>query len=164
MKKLFAILFLSLFLFGCKAPEPTIINQTITPEEKPIETSEQTIEEPDEQPVVDVMPSEPSTTITVGGTGEALSQVRCVGDKIEGIVTNLADRQIDITKDASAVIHGVLVVNPVLMECEKTILERGESTYCGSLAGKYKLAEKNRLIFRMSGLEEGVVKVIDCPQ
>lgn len=164
MKKLFAILFLSLFLFGCKAPEPTIINQTTTPEEQPVETSEQTIEEPYEQPVVDVVPSEPSTTITVGVSGETLSQVKCVGDKIEGVVTNKADKQVDILKEASVVFRGVLIVNPSLMECEKTTLNPGESTYCGSLVGKYPVSEKNRFIFRITGLEEGVVKVIDCPE
>jgi hypothetical protein len=160
MKKLFAILFLFLFLFGCKSPEPTITNQTEIQEE-PVETSEQTIEEVDEEPGVAVVPSEPSTTITVGGSGEALSQVRCAGDKIEGIVTNIADRQVDILKEASAVFRGVLIVNPSLMECEKTTLNPGD---CGSLVGKYPVGEKNRFIFRIAGLEKGVVKVINCSQ
>ncbi|MBW2977234.1 hypothetical protein KY331_00150 [Candidatus Woesearchaeota archaeon] len=154
MRKLILFLFIILFLVGCKAPEePTVTTPTETLPEGPIgEASEVSV------------PSEPTKTVTISATGEALSQVKCVGTKIEGIVTNVADTQIDITKEASAVIHGVLVVHPTLMECEKTILEPGESTYCGSLAGKYKLAEENRLIFRMTGLEKGIAKTVECPQ
>jgi len=151
MKKIIAILFFILFLAGCKVPEEPTVTAPTEPEALVENVSVPEVSEPT-KPAITPAPR------------EALSEVRCVGNKIEGIVTNVADKQIDITKEASAVIHGVLVVHPALMECEKTILEPGESTYCGSLAGKYKLAEKNRLIFRMTGLEEGILKIVECPE
>ena len=151
MKKLIPFLFLVLFLVGCKAPEPTVTAPEGALPEGPIGNVSETS-----------VPSAPAKTVAIPAAGELLSQVKCVGTKIEGVVTNMGNDQIDITKEASAIIHGVLVVNPVLMECEKTILEPGESTLCRSLAGKYKLAEKNRLIFRIKGMEEGIAKIVEC--
>ena len=70
---------------------------------------------------------------------EMLSGLRCAGDKIEAVITNVGDRTLELTKDIKIMINGLPpVADP---ECDKLILEPGESTICSDISGHYSIRE-----------------------
>lgn len=166
MKKWIAIILLLIIvglvfiIIGCyKEPSEAEENITIqeteeAPEEEaPPEIPVYTEPEPEEQAEV----QEPVIVSREEAPSELLTELRCVDDKIEGVVTNVADETMDLN-DAIIYINGMLRRNP---ECDTMVLEPGESTFCTNLKGFASLKEKgNKLIFRISGLQ--AVEIINC--
>jgi len=169
MKKLIAVLFIFLFFIGCKAgekgveePETTIsepITQQVDQQPQAAAEIEQEAGEPEpakEQPQVTEISKIPEMPI---------SDLKCVDDRIEAVITNIADETITVAKDVKIIIHGKFIVHPSFIQCEKDSLEPGESMYCPSIVGgQYPLSEKNRFIFRITGATEGLLEVVECPK
>ena len=140
MKKFLAIICLlilasSIFvLAGCKTAEP----ERQTPPALPPEIQET---------------SEPTPMPT-----ELLSGVRCVNGKIQGTVTNILDEQIDLS-NARVFINGLLNRG---VECDKMVLNPGESTFCTNMIGKFTASSKkaNKLDLRIGSAIQ--VEIINC--
>jgi len=154
MKRFFAFLFIILFLAGCKAPEEPAVEAEQAKEAAPAEpvVTEQIVEPVEQYPTI------------IPTTNEPVSDLKCDGSKIEGIITNIIDKPITLVDDVKVILHGRFVVHSSLMECDKETLQPGESTYCNKINGQFPVAEKTRIIFRITGTESGIEKTIDCPK
>jgi hypothetical protein len=151
MRKLMLLFFLFIFLAGCMAPE-----------KQPATAEPAAVTESAEAAVENI--SLENRTIAVP-SGEVISQLRCVDRRIEAVITNIIDRPMNVNNDIKVILGGKFVVHPSNIKCEKAVLQPGESMFCSDLVGgQYPVGEKNRIIFRIAGIEEGILEIVECPK
>ena len=142
MKKiLFFILAIVLLLTACKIAEI------------PEETAEAESEEPAvaEEVIEETIVQEPSAVI--------LSGLKCIDDKIEGVITNTQDQAAGLNKEIKIIINGLIVIDP---ECDKATLEAGESTVCSDLSGHFPIRTGKVNTIKLNLLRESVIEYVDC--
>lgn len=141
MKKttIFCILaVLVLAIFACKPP----VEEEVPPVVPEVE------EAPEEAPEVEEAPPTPI---------ELISAARCIDDKIEATIANTGTETAEIAKNLKILLRGMTVSDP---DCDETILEPGESTFCANIAGHFPLAEgNNRVLVRLADQELEVTVV-----
>lgn len=144
MKKiLFFILAIVLLLTACKIAEiQSEVAEEIT--EEPTE-AEEVIEE--------TIIQEPSAAI--------LSGLKCIDDKIEGVITNTQDQAAELNKEIKVIINGLIVIDP---ECDKSTLEPGESTVCSDLSGHFTIRTGKVNTVKLNLLRESVIEYVDCAE
>jgi len=131
-----------LVLVGCKpTTEPGAPTQPTVPE--------QPAEEPTE-------PEAPAKVIET--KGNILTDVKCVGDNIQGKIVNVLNTATDIS-DIRVIFNG-MVVNPQLLECDKTTLNPGESTTCQALQGIFPIKATNAVSVAIGS--QAVKETITC--
>jgi len=130
------------FLSGCKKTEETVAPTSPTTP----------VEEPVVAPTSEPSPSIPSVS------GVVLSDLRCVGNNIQGIITNVLNQEKSL-EDIRVLFNGV-VVDPATLNCDKTALKPGESTLCESLQGIRPLKTTN--VVAVSIGTETEKEVISC--
>lgn len=121
-------LLILLFSFGCQEkgsdkevevdfPEPTPSPEPTDDQTSDIDQDEETIK----QEVLEEADDE-----------ELLSGLKCKNMKIYGYVTNIDDEKKKLGDDVKIIINGIVAKD---IDCEKLVLDPGESTYCSNLAG-----------------------------
>ena len=141
MKKiiLFCILITTLLLIAC-AVEETQPEETVT--EEPAIT-EEVIQE----------------TVIQGPTPETISELKCVDNKIEAVITNTQAEAIEIAKDIKIMINGLIVIDP---ECDSLTLEPGASTICTDLSGHLAIREGKTNTVKLNLQHESIVEYVEC--
>ncbi len=101
------------------------------------------------EPIPEPVP-EPEPTATVEGPLidgiEVLSEVRCLDNKIELILTNPSNRTIKIGYNAKIILNGLISAFP---ECDKLEIGPYESVYCADISGPLSIRKgtKNKIQF-----------------
>lgn len=99
----------------------------------------------------------PPETARAEAPEQLLTELRCVDNKIEARITNILNEKMELSK-AVIFINGLLKRNP---ECDKSVLEPGESTFCENLISKVNLKDRgNKLLFRIYGLQ--TIDYLNC--
>ena len=155
---LLIIVGLIFIIIGCSQKETEVKTPEVVPEPELVPpqlpaAEPEIVEQP--QPQEQVVITE---TLREEAPTELLTQVRCVDNKIEGVVTNVDDEQMDLS-DSIIYINGILKRNP---ECDTMILNPGDSTFCENFIGNIKpsTSKGNKLILRISGLQWE--EIINC--
>ena len=161
MNKIFLILMMlilgsSLIFAGCKQQEEAA---TITP---PITQPEaQQPAEPGTPPMppfageqetpAEEIPQE-QVPAEIPASDKLLSNINCVNKVMGATITNILDKQIDLSKTI-VFVNGIL--SSVKISCDKMILEPGESASCTGLAGTISLSatKTNKIIFRVDSAQ-----------
>lgn len=125
-----------LAISGCKTQEETKTNTGTT--------------------ISDVIPDEDAA---MPASGEFISDLRCADDKITGVITNIEDEQIQLNGNVKVMLNGNVVVDP---ECDKLVLEPGESTICSDLSGHFSIrtGKVNTMQFNLAGVR--YIEYADC--
>ena len=152
---------LILVIIGCQQ-QPTV-EPVVTPEQEeqipPAIPEQETIE-----PIVETQETNEEITIIETAREEApnelLTSLRCIDNKIEGVVTNTLDETMDLSK-AIVHINGILNRN---IQCDIYKLEPGESTFCENFISNIKPKTKNanNFNFRVSGLQ--FIDMVNCEE
>lgn len=120
-----------------------------------IQTTESAVPDTDNVP-----PSPPGFEDTAATAQvETLELIRCTDNKIEAMITNNNDMDIEITKDVKIIINGLVVVDP---ECDKMLLKPGESTTCADITGHYPIRTGKINKVQLNLHDEKIDKDIDC--
>ena len=168
MNKIFLILMMlilgsALIFAGCKQEEAA----TTTPPATQTETQPAEQETPPTAPFAEeqTAPAEQETApqdqlpAEVPASDKLLSGITCENNKMDAVVTNILDKQIDLSKSIIFV-NGIL--SRVTTQCEKKILEPGESTACSGLTGTISMStiKLNKIIFRAGTAQQE--ELVEC--
>jgi hypothetical protein len=168
MNKIFLILMMlilgSVLIFaGCKQEEKADTTPPVTqPVTQPAVTEPET---PSAQPTgeqaapAEQVPQE-LVPIEVPASDKLLSGITCVDRKMDAVVTNILDKQIDLSKSIIFV-NGIL--SRVTASCEKKILAPGESASCSGMTGTISMSatKPNKIIFRVSATAQQE-ELVEC--
>ena len=126
-----------LIISGCKTQETTQTTNTGTT-------------------INDVIPDE---TETAPASGQFVSELMCIDDKITGVITNIEKEQIQLNGNVKVMLNGNVVVDS---DCEKLVLEPGESTTCADLSGHFAIrtGKVNTMQFNLIG--KRFIEYVDC--
>ena len=168
MKKYMAIIALLiivgliLIIIGCSQKETEEIQTPGIQEPEQIVPPE--LPSPQEQQVQETVIIDEPVVVTESSREEPpntlLTELRCVDNKIEGVVTNVDDETMDLS-DAIVYINGILKRNP---ECDAMVLNPGNSTFCTNFIGNIKPSNTkgNKFLLRISGYQWE--EIISCPE
>lgn len=136
--------------------EPEMVEE---PMEEPPEAEMPRVEA--EEPEPEEMPQEEPPEAAPEPEPEEISfltGLRCVGDNVEGTITNALDTQL-LVEDIRVLFNGN-VIEPVLLRCDKIVVEPGESTFCESLQGVLPIEGENKVAVVIG--EESATETIEC--
>ena len=118
--------------------------------------AEEAPEEPTPPPVPEMMPEEAAEEPVIK---ETLSELRCVDDRIEAVISNTNTKTLEIAKDIKVMVNGLLVVDP---ECDSLTLEPGQSTFCQDISGHLAIRKGKTNTIKLNLLHENIVEYVQC--
>lgn len=91
------------------------------------------------------------------GDTEMVTQAVCADGKVGAVITNVADKTLQVGTEIKFLLRGMVVKSP---GCDKTELAPGESTTCTTMNGDFKVVSgKNEVIVRDGSAKEGLATV-----